>query len=70
MHIKREQKGVYFNGNESVLYASKMSLLYRRIIFEVLDIDEMYYKDRLIKCVSGWDQWNDTLRHFLIKLSK
>lgn len=70
MHIKREQKGLYFNGNESVLYASKMSLLYRRIIFEVLNIDEMHYKDKLIKCVSSWDQWNDTLRHFLIKLPK
>ena len=40
MHIKREQKGVFFNGNESVLYMLKMNLLYRRIMFEVLGIDE------------------------------
>lgn len=70
MHIKREQKGVYFNGSESVLYALKMSLLYRRIIFEVLGIDEVNYRDSLKKCVSKLNQWNDTLDDFLIKLSK
>lgn len=59
MHIKREQKGLYFNGNESVLYTLKMSLLYRRIIFEVLNINELNYLDNLIKCVSRLDKWND-----------
>jgi len=70
MHIKREQKGVYFNGNESVLYIQKMSLLYRRILFEVLNIDEMNYKDNLMKCVSRLDKWNDVLDNFILKLSK
>ena len=70
MHIKREQKGVYFNGTESVLYALKMSLLYRRIMFEVLGIDEVNYRDNLKRCISGLDKWNDTLDNFLIKLSK
>lgn len=70
MHIKREQKGVYFNGAESVLYALKMNLLYRRIMFEVLGIDEVNYRDNLKKCVSRLDEWNDTLDNFLIKLSK
>lgn len=69
MHIKREQKGIYFNGAESVLYTLKMSLLYRRIMFEVLDIDEVNYRDNLKKCVSRLDKWNDTLDNFLIKLS-
>lgn len=69
MHIKREQRGIYFNGVESVLYALKMSLLYRRIMFEVLGIDEMKYKDTLKKCVSQLDRWNDTLDKFLVKLS-
>ncbi len=70
MHIKREQKGVYFNGNESVLYILKMSLLYRRIVFEVLNIDEMNYGDNLMKCVSRLDKWNDVLDKFILKLSK
>lgn len=69
MHIKREQRGVYFNGSESILYTLKMSLLYRRILFEVLNIDEINYKDNLLKCVSRWDKWNDVLERFLIKIS-
>ena len=68
MHIKREQRGVYFNGRESVLYAAKMSLLYRRIIFEVLGIDEGVYKEKLIDCVTKWNEWNDVLKSFLLRL--
>ena len=53
MHIKRERWGVYFDGRESVLYTSKMSLLYQRILFEVLNIDEINYRNNLTKmCVS------------------
>lgn len=70
MHIKREQKGLYFNGNESVLYILKMNLLYRRIMFEILNIDEILYRDNLIKCVSRLDKWNDTLDNFILKISK
>lgn len=62
MHIKREQKGVFFNGTESVLYIQKMNLLYRRILFEVLDIAETHYKDSLVRCVSRLDNWNDVLK--------
>ena len=70
MHIKREQSGVYFNGNESILYILKMSLLYRRVLFEVLDIDEAVYRDSLIRCVSRLDTWNDVLDKFLKRLSQ
>lgn len=69
MHIKREQKGVFFNGTESVLYILKLSLLYRRILFEVLDIAETHYKESLIKSVSRLDTWNDVLKNFLARLS-
>lgn len=70
MHIKREQKGVFFNGNESILYILKMSLLYRKIVFECLEIDETNYKGALVKCVSRLDKWNDVLKNFLIRLSR
>lgn len=70
MHIKREQKGVFFNGTESVLYIQKMNLLYRRILFEVLDIAETHYKDSLVRCVSRLDNWNDVLKSFLTRLSQ
>ncbi len=70
MHIKREQKGMHFNGSESILYILKMSLLYRRIMFEVLNIHEINYKDNLMKCVSRLDKWNDVLDNLILKLSK
>ena len=70
MHIKREQKGVYFDGKESVLYTLKMSLLYRRVLFEVLNIDETAYRDNLLRCVSRLDAWNDVLEKFLKRLSQ
>lgn len=69
MHIKREQRGVYFNGSESVLYILKMSLLYRRILFEILNIEEEKYKGNLLKCVSRLDNWNSVLERFLRKIS-
>lgn len=68
MHIKREQKGIYFNGAESILYVLKMSLLYRRILLELLNIEESYYKEALDKSVSNINGWNDILEQFLKKL--
>ena len=47
MHIKRKQQKVFLNGSESILYAKKMTLLYRKILFEILDINEEVYKDRM-----------------------
>ena len=48
----------------------KMSLLYRKILFELLNIKEVSYIDRLRKRVLELDEWNDTLNNFLIKISK
>lgn len=68
MHIKRNQGGLFFDGKESVLYAVKMYLLYRQIIFDLLDIDQTKYKERLKECTNSWNQWNDVLEHFMMKL--
>lgn len=70
MHIKREQKGIVFNGSESILYTLKMSLLYRKIMFQLLNIDDINYQDTLIKCVLRLDKWNDVFNNFMVKLSK
>ena len=51
MHIKRNQKIKYFDGNESVLYILKLSLLYRRILLEILGVEKQVYVDKLRKCV-------------------
>ena len=68
MHIKRNQKIKYFDGNESVLYILKLSLLYRRILLEILGVEKQVYVDKLRKCVSRLNRWNDTLDKFLLRL--
>ena len=68
MHIKRNQKIKYFDGNESVLYILKLSLLYRRILLEILGVEKQMYVDKLRKCVSRLNRWNDTLDKFLLRL--
>ena len=68
MHIKRNQKIKYFNGNESVLYILKLSLLYRRILLNILGVEEQMYVDKLQKCVSRLNRWNDTLDKLLLRL--
>lgn len=68
MHIKRNQKIKYFDGNESVLYILKLSLLYRRILLEILGVEKQVYVDKLGKCVSRLNRWNDTLDKFLLRL--
>lgn len=68
MHIKQNQKIKYFDGNESVLYILKLSLLYRRILLEILGVEKQVYVDKLRKCVSRLNRWNDTLDKFLLRL--
>lgn len=68
MHIKRNQKIKYFDGNESVLYILKLSLLYRRILLDILGVEKQVYVDKLRKCVSRLNRWNDTLDKFLLRL--
>lgn len=68
MHIKRQQKGLFLNGPESVLYAQKMTLLYRKILFEILDIDEDTYKENMQSLIDSLDKWNDIQEKFLARL--
>lgn len=68
MHIKRKQKGLHFNGVESILYAQKMILLYRRIIFEVLGIETELYKEKMILTINSLENWKGVQAGFLKKL--
>ena len=68
MHIKRNQKKKYFNGSESVLYILKLSLLYRRILLDILGVEKQVYVDKLQKCVSRLNKWNNTLDKLLLRL--
>lgn len=68
MHIKRQQKGLYFNGSESILYAQKMVVLYRRILFEIMGIDKELYKEKMTSLIKSLDSWNDVQAKFLVRL--
>lgn len=39
MHIKREKR-LFLDGNQSILYAYKLNLLYRKILLEMLGIKQ------------------------------
>lgn len=69
MHIKRKQKGLHFNGSESVLYAQKMLLLYRRILLEILDVKFDLYKARFLLLVQELNRWNGVQESFLNKVN-
>lgn len=70
MHIKHAQRGYHFDGPESILYSAKMSLLYRKVIFELLGVEENKYVGSLTRCIRYWNQWNDILPKFELKLKK
>ena len=58
MHIKINQRKPTLDGRESVLYAIKMSYLYRLVILEKLEINAILYEDNLLKRVGYIDGWN------------
>lgn len=70
MHIKRAQRGYHFDGPESIFCSAKMSLLYRKVLFELLGIETEKYCIPLDKCVRYWNHWNDVLPKLRLKLNK
>lgn len=57
MHIKRNRPKNCFSDAESVLYMLKLSLLYRRIILELLQVDYFQYSDKLKESVNVYNRW-------------
>ena len=68
MHIKINQRKPALNGRESVLYAIKMSYLYRLVILEKLEINAALYKENLKKRVGYIDGWNGIQKQLFNKL--
>lgn len=68
MHIKRHQQKKYLDGPESILYAQKLALLYRVIIFDVMGIKEDLYSVNLHKSINKLNEWNNVLEMFLTKI--
>lgn len=70
MHIKRQRGGFFCNGNECAMYAWKMSLLYRCILFDLLKVDRQFYITRLKKCVDYIDNFDSIIEQFLYRVPK
>jgi hypothetical protein len=66
-HIKKKQERLFLNGDESVLYLSKLSLVYRVILFDLLGISEVYYNSKLNAKTDTLNQWNGVLHKFMEK---
>lgn len=66
-HIKTKQGRYYLNGSEPILYAVKLSFLYRHILLTLLEVDYNFYKSQITKLVNDWDNWNGILEEFLKK---
>lgn len=67
-HIKTNQKKVVLDGKESVMYLMKLSLLYRKILFELLGVSPQTYNSNLANQVSLIDK-HEATKQFLKKLN-
>lgn len=57
MHIKKNQEAKCFSDKEDIYYSAKFSLLYRRILLELLGISYCSYEAQLKDAVISWDDW-------------
>ncbi len=62
MHIKKKQSD-YFSGEDCVRYSLKFSLLYRRILLDLLDIPYEPYAVRIEHAVKLIDEYFDSVPH-------
>lgn len=61
MHVSSNIKEPNLDGVACVFYLVKLSMIYRRIFFELLGIPEETYQDRLDEAISRWDKWYNDL---------
>lgn len=67
-HIKSKQNKLYLSGVESVLYAVKLSFLYRIVLLEILEVDYSLYSKNVKTSISKWNKWNGIMTAFKKKL--
>lgn len=68
-HIKSRQGKAYLNGEESILYAIKLSYLYRSVLLKLLGIDSGLYEDKIKASVQNLNEWDNILKTFLLRLN-
>ena len=66
-HIRTKNNKQFLDGAENLCYNSKLFLLYRVVIFELLDIQKSTYEKKLVEKVSKIDS-SDDVKTFLKKL--
>lgn len=66
-HISRKQNRVFLNGGESVMYLKKLSLLYRIIIFDQLELSQSLYQEKLAAAVCSINN-QECMSNFIEKL--
>lgn len=68
-HIRKKRDRIFFDDDRNVFYTLKLSLLYRRVIFELIGIPLNQYKDCLLAMVNRVNEHN-TVRNFIDGLGK
>lgn len=56
-HVKSLQDKACLDGVQCVFYIAKLSIMYRKIIFMLIGIDDTMYTDNIIKAVKALDNW-------------
>lgn len=56
-HVKSLQDKACLDGVQCVFYIAKLSIMYRKIIFMLIGIDDTMYTDNIIKAVEDLDNW-------------
>jgi len=67
-HIKTKQGTLILNGAESVLYLCKLSMLYRIVLFDLLEIPPELYESSAKERVKVLNQWNGILDRFIERI--
>ncbi len=58
----------FLNGSESILYAVKLSMLYRKVLLDFIGIDYTIYSEKLKAIVSRWNKWDGIADSFCKKI--
>lgn len=64
-HIKTRSAKLFLGGKESVLYAAKLSILYRTILLDLMGLSYALYEGKVKENIRSWDSWNGVLDFFL-----
>lgn len=56
-HVKSLQDKACLDGVQCVFYIAKLSIMYRKIIFMMIGIDDTMYTDNIIKAVETLNNW-------------